>query len=104
MAETSRRTTGWMGIPAAEFWICPECQEASDPDLWVTQHMVIHWRASPAFQRPISCAWCPECGLGFAGTSGAREIARSTLAHLGDESAADPAVANALASPLLPAA
>jgi hypothetical protein len=88
MARLSRRSTGWMGIPAADFWVCPECQEASDPDLWVTKHMV----------------WCPECGLGFAGRSGAREIARRTLAQIGDETVVDPAVGSALLSPLSGAA
>ena len=89
-----------MGIPAADFWVCPECQEASDPDLWVTKHMVIHWSGSPAFQRPVYSVWCPECGLGFAGTSGAQEIARRTLAQIHDETVVDPAVGSALLPPL----
>jgi hypothetical protein len=93
-----------MGIPAADFWVCPECQEASDPDRWVTKYVVIHWSGSPGFQRPICSAWCPECGLGFSGASGAQEIARRTLAQIGDEFVVDPAVGSVLLSPLSGAA
>jgi hypothetical protein len=93
-----------MGIPAADLWVCPECQEASDPDLWVTEQVGIQWSGSPASRQPICRLWCPECGLGFAGTSGAREIARRTLAQIGDEAVVDPAVGSALLSPLSGAA
>lgn len=73
-----------MGIPASDAWVCPGCRQASDPELWLIREFVVHWEESPA---TLCGLWCPECGEGFAGEAGRREIARLTRASNGEAAA-----------------